>query len=91
MPVTGCSINLHCGKKILEEVKFEVSDGEYDSYGIENCRKIMHVASKMKHIKESGTDFDPRLAHRYMTTLKQAVSHGIWKQTCPEWFIESTT
>ena len=37
--------------------------------------------------KESGIDFDHRLAHRYMIALKQAVSDGIWKQLCPEWFL----
>eukprot|EP00794_Sanderia_malayensis_P018586 gene18586-20451_t len=46
------------------------------------------MASKMKHIKESGIDFGPRLAHRYTRASKQAVSDGTWKQLWPEWFLD---
>ena len=80
-------VTLHCAKKGLEGIRLDISDGDYDSYRIENCMKIMSMVSKMKHIKKSGIDFYHRLAHRYMRALKQAVSDGIWKQLCPEWFL----
>ena len=32
-------------------------------------------------------DFDPRLAHRYMGRIKEAVMAGIWTLLCPEWFM----
>ena len=41
----------------------------------------------MVHIKQSGMDFDPRLAHRYMGRIKEAVMAGIWTLLCPEWFM----
>lgn len=48
----------------------------------------MNVISKMQHIKESGLDFDSRLASRYMRYLKEAVSAGVWRGFCPEWFVD---
>ena len=46
----------------------------------------MKSCGHMKHIAESGFDFDQRLAHRYMRQIKDAVSFGIWKIFCDEWF-----
>ena len=40
----------------------------------------------MTHIAESGFDFDPRLAHRYMRQVKDAVYFGIWNSFRCEWF-----
>eukprot|EP00112_Aurelia_sp_Birch-Aquarium-sp1_P002639 Seg12942.1 transcript_id=Seg12942.1/GoldUCD/mRNA.D3Y31 product="hypothetical protein" protein_id=Seg12942.1/GoldUCD/D3Y31 len=45
----------------------------------------------MQHIEECGLDFDPRLAHRYMLSLKEAVAAGISEGLCPEWFIDVKT
>ena len=42
----------------------------------------------MQHIKDSGIDFDPRLANRYMRGIKEAVSAGVWEGICPEWFVD---
>ncbi len=80
-------VNLHCGKKV-KDVQLEISDGDYDSYGVEECKKIMMSVSRMKHIQESGMDFDQRLAHRYMNALKESIFAGIWKNLCPEWFLD---
>jgi hypothetical protein len=48
----------------------------------------MKIISQMQHIKESGMDFDPRLANRFMRCLKEAVLAGVWKGLCPEWFVD---
>ena len=45
----------------------------------------------MEHIQKSGMDFDPRLAFRYMSRLKEAVKAGIWDGLCPDWFIVRET
>ena len=42
-------VTLHCGKKGLECIRLDFSDGDYDSYGIENCMKIMSMVSKKKN------------------------------------------
>ena len=52
---------------------------------------VLKVASKMEHIQKSGMDFDPRLAFRYMSRLKEAVKAGIWDGLCPDWFIVRET
>ena len=81
-------VNLHCGKKAEKDIQLKISCGEYDSNGVEESKNIMMTVSNMKHIQESGMDFDQRLAHRYMNTLKEAISAGIWKHLCSEWFLD---
>ncbi len=68
-------------------VKLIALDGMYESYGVEECKAVLATASKMLHIKQSGMDFDPRLAHRYMSRIKEAVMAGIWTLLCHEWFM----
>jgi hypothetical protein len=41
----------------------------------------------MHHISQSGMNFDPRLAHRYMNCIKEAVKVGIWNGICTQWFM----
>ena len=47
-------------------MKLDVSDGDYDVYGVKECEAVLAVASKMPGIRASGMDFDPKLGHRYM-------------------------
>lgn len=54
---------------------------------MKECDAILTVASKMAHIRKSGMDFDPRLASRYMSRIKEAILLGVWNLLCPEWFI----
>ncbi len=82
-------IDLYCGRRIDGEVRLMIHDGDYDSYGVEDCKKMMEVVSKMQHIVESEMNFDTRLAHRYMSHLKEAVFAGVWKSFCPEWFLDA--
>ena len=42
----------------------------------------------LQHIKESGLDFNLRLANRYMHCLKKAIYAGIWGGLCLEWFVD---
>ena len=82
-------VKLHCGRISEEKLELNVTDGEYDCYGVEECKAVLATVSKMAHVKESGMDFDPRLAFRYMSQIKEAVKAGIWKLLCPEWFIQT--
>lgn len=80
-------VNLHCGSICDEGVKLLSSEGEYDTFGVAQCRRVLETTSNMLHIQQSGLNFDPRLAHRYMNLLKEAIMAGIWKGLCPEWFM----
>ena len=82
-------VTLHCGVFSERSVKLIASDGMYESYGVEESKAVLATASKMLHTKQSGMDFDPRLAHRYTSRIKEAViiMAGIWTLLCPEWFI----
>ena len=64
-----------------------MSDGDYDAYGVKECEAVLAVASKMPNVRESGMDLDPKLGHRYMGRIKEAIMAGIWKSLCPEWFV----
>lgn len=79
-------VKLHCGKVVEGCVKFFVPDGEIEEYGVNECKRILMVASKMPHIQSAGVNFDFRMAHTYMALVKKAVMQGIWNRICPEWF-----
>ena len=71
-------VTLNCGSFSEESVKLNAKDGMYESYGVKECKSVLVTASNTAHIKQSGMDFDPRLAHRYMASIKEV---------CPEWFM----
>ena len=79
-------VKLHCGLASEGLAKFFWPDGEIEEYGVQECKSILKIASKMPHIKSSGVNFDPRMAHLYMALIKKAIMQGIWKGICPEWF-----
>ena len=79
-------VKLHCGIASEGSVKFFLPDREIEEYGVEECKHIFRMASKMSHIQSAGINFDPRMAHTYMTLIKNAVLQGIWNGICPEWF-----
>ena len=85
--VAEALVKLHCGSASNKTVKLDVSDGDYDVYGVKECEAVLAVASKMPGIRASGMDFDPKLGHRYMARIKDAVMAGIWETLCPEWFV----
>lgn len=68
-------------------IRLWLPDGEYDNFGVEQCRRVLETVSNMLHIQQSGMNFDPRLAHRYMNLIKEAIMAGIWKGLCPKWFM----
>ena len=79
-------VKLHCGIASEGSVKFFRPDGEIEEYGVEECKRILRIASKMSHIESAGINFDPRMAHTYMALIKKAIMQGIWNGICPEWF-----
>ena len=79
-------VKLYCGNAEEGSVKFFLPEGELEEYGVEECKRVLMVASKMPHIRSAGVNFDSRMAHTYMALIKKAVMQGIWKGTCPEWF-----
>ena len=50
-------------------------------------RAALIVTAEMKHIQGSGFNIDHRMAHKYLSRIKEAVYVGIWEQLCPEWFV----
>ena len=70
-------VTLHCGSFSEGSVELNATDGMYESYGVEECKSVLVTSSKMGHIEQSAMDFDPRLAHRYMGCIKEAVMAGI--------------
>ena len=66
-----------------------MSAGEYDEYGVEECKQVLGALTMHSHIEDCGMDFDRRLAHRYMRDLKDAVGAGIFMGYCNSWFRDS--
>ena len=79
-------VNLYCGSLSGDEIKLVMSERDYDSYGVNECRGTLETCANLRHIKESGINFDPRLAHRYMNSLTETVMMRIWNRLCFEWF-----
>lgn len=87
----GNLVHLHCGTETEGGVKYVVSEGEYEAYGVEESKIILSVMSQMKHVETSGINFDPRMAYSYMSRIKNAIRVGIWERKCPEWFVDAAT
>ncbi|CAB4018432.1 Hypothetical predicted protein [Paramuricea clavata] len=66
-------VKLHCGTAEDGKITFFLPEGEIEEYGVEECKEVMKVASKLSHIQASGLNFDTRMAHAYMGLLKKAV------------------
>ena len=79
-------INLHCGTAKDGKIEFFLPEGEREEYGVNECKKVMKVASKLSHIQASVLNFDARMAHAYMGLLKKAVLEGVWNGICTDWF-----
>jgi hypothetical protein len=79
-------VKLHCGTAEDGKITFFLPEGEIEEYGVEECKEVMKVASKLSHIQASGLNFDTRMAHAYMGLLKKAVLEGVWNGICPDWF-----
>ena len=73
-------VALHCGTSGNRMIV----DGEYEEYGVEECREVLKALNKYQHIKDSGMDFDPKLSHRYMLSIKDA----IYENHCESWFFD---
>ena len=62
-------VSLQCGSISGEDIKLLLPEGEYESFGVDQCRRVLETSSNMLHIKESGMNFDPCLAYRYMNLI----------------------
>ena len=56
------------------KVDLFVLEGEVEEYGVAEVAKLLLSASKMKHIKESGMNFDSRM--RYVKSSSSNVPHS---------------
>ena len=61
-------------------------EGELEEHGVVECREILKVVSQRKHIISAGMNFNERIAHPYMRSLKEAAMIEIWNGLRPEWF-----
>ena len=83
---TAALVSLHCGSRDNKLM----SDGDYEEYGVSECRVVLEAMCQHRHIQNSGMDFDPKLAHRYILKIKDAVGAGIWGGHCKNWFRDKT-
>ena len=63
-----------------------LSDGDYDEYGVGECKEVLKALCKLDHIKKLRRDFNPNLAHRYILASKDTIGVGIWKNHSPVLF-----
>ena len=84
-------VSLQCGKRENDVITREIGEPSYEEYGVKEIKKLMRVVAKMRHVVENKIDFDLRLAHRYMMSIKDAIAMGIWNGLCPDWFIVQDT
>ncbi len=79
-------VSLQCGFAIYDHVQFTLEEGVIEEYGMQECKQILKVVSRMPHVQSPGMTCDPRLAHKYMRRIKKATMEGVWNGLCPEWF-----
>ena len=55
-------VRLHCGKRdATENILYNKAEGEIESYGVKEVEALLYVASKIKHVKEYGINFNHRM------------------------------
>ena len=81
-------VALQCGSMTHKGMAFLMEEGEQEEYGVEECKRILKICSRLPHIQSSGFNFDSRMAHRYITCIKRATRKAVWDIICPEWFID---
>lgn len=77
-------VSLQCGSAINDHVQFTLEEGVLEEYGVQECKQLLKIVSRMPHIQSVGMKFDPRLAHKYMRRIKKATMEGVWNGLCPE-------
>jgi len=82
-------VKLYCGKRDGANVVYDIPEGEIKQYGVLECQQFLSTVVTMEHIKSSTFNFDPRMTHKYIGRLKDAVNAGIWMGYGSAWFVES--
>ena len=80
-------VKLRCREVSAGKSNCDISEGEIEDYGIRECEQLLSVIAEMKYIQGSGFNFDHRMAHKYLSRIKEVVHARIWEQLCPEWFV----
>ena len=80
-------VKLQCGDVSAGKIHYDIPEGEIEDYDIRECKQLLSVIAEMNHIEGSGFNFAHRMAHKYLSRIKEAVHAGIWEQLCPEWFV----
>lgn len=58
----GELVALHCGKRSNNnEIEFEKPEGEVETFGVTEVAALLESVAKMKHIRDSGMNFDSRM------------------------------
>eukprot|EP00794_Sanderia_malayensis_P001887 gene1887-2140_t len=82
-------VKLHCGMLNGDgTVDYIMEVGEIEEYGVDECKKLLAVVSKMPHMIASAICFDRRMAHTYISKIKKSMAKAIWRGMCPTWFVE---
>ena len=55
------------------KIHYDIPEGEIEDYGIRECEQLLSVTAKMKHIQGSGFNIDHRMAHKYLSRIKEAM------------------
>eukprot|EP00794_Sanderia_malayensis_P010445 gene10445-11538_t len=71
-------VALQCGLMTNKGIAFLMDEGEQEEYGMEECRGILKICSRLPHIQSSGFNSDSRMAHRDMRCIKKATRKAVW-------------
>ena len=57
----GELVKLNCGTRLENQVTFSIEEGEYEDYGVKECKKFLKSVEKMDSLEEFGINLDHRL------------------------------
>ena len=57
-------------KRENEAIQFLVDEGEYKTYGIEECKRTLTAINGIKYVREPRINFDLRMAYLYMARIQ---------------------
>lgn len=59
----GELVKLNCGERMEENIQFFKDEGDYEEFGVTQCKAFMDAVHLMPSLKEYGINLDPRLRY----------------------------
>ena len=70
-----------------DTIDFVINDGNFEEYGVCECKELLKVVLKMPPILPSGINLNDQMAHKYMSKINETTKRAIWSGMRPEWFV----